>query len=92
MVEGGTWEELSAAHRDLVAAKKTLSGLLNLYRRIPYRFLAAVEILGLSAIGDALVGRRKWDSVAVAKEMGIVFRKDKRAIDRLIQESRERAI
>jgi hypothetical protein len=51
-----------------------------------------VEILELSVISDVLVSRRKWDLVAIAKEIGIVFRKDKRAIDRLIQESRERAI
>jgi hypothetical protein len=43
-----------------------------------------VEILGLSVISDVLVGRCKWDLVTIAKEIGIVFRKDKRAIDLLI--------
>jgi hypothetical protein len=48
-----------------------------------------VEILWLSVISDVLVSRRKWDLVTIAKKIGIVFGKDKRAVDRLIQESRE---
>jgi hypothetical protein len=40
-----------------------------------------VEILGLGIISNVLVSRRKWDLITIAKEIGIIFRKDKQAID-----------
>ena len=66
--EGGSFEELSAAHRDLVSGEKTPSGLANNYGDIPYAFPAAVKLDGLGALSDALVGRIRHDNVAVLKE------------------------
>ena len=59
VTEGGTWSALSASHRDLSSPERTPSGLPNMYGSIPYRFPAAVELGGLGALSDALVGRRK---------------------------------
>ena len=66
--ESGTWSELSAAHRDLVAAARSPSGFASHYGVIPYRFPAAVELTGLGPLSDALVCRRKWTSPAVLEE------------------------
>ncbi len=58
VIEGGTWLDLLAAHRDLTSLKATPSGLANMYGAIPYRFLAAVEVSRLRALSDVLVCRR----------------------------------
>lgn len=76
VIEGGTWSQLSEAHRDMTAPKATPSGLANMYGAIPYRFPAAVEVTGLGAISDALVCRRRWDSVHVLRERSILLGND----------------
>jgi hypothetical protein len=53
VVEGGTWSELSVAHRDMVAARLSPSGLANRYGAIPFAFPAAVELEGLGALSDS---------------------------------------
>jgi hypothetical protein len=68
VVEGGTWEMLSSAHRDMVSPAATPSGLANRYGAIPYKFPAAVEVAGLGALSDALVCRRRWDSALVLQD------------------------
>jgi hypothetical protein len=57
--DSGTWEELSAAHRDLAAPPCTPSGFSNNnnYGVIPYAFPAAVQLSGLGKVSDALVCR-----------------------------------
>jgi len=37
----------------------------NLYGAIPYRFPAAVKLMAASALSNALLGKRQWDSLAV---------------------------
>jgi len=68
VIEGGTWSDLSAAHRDMVAARLSPSGLPNRYGAIPFAFPAAVELTGLGALSDALVCRRRHDRYAVLAE------------------------
>ena len=59
VVEGGTWEMLSSAHRDMVSPVATPSGLANRYGAILYKFPPSVEITGLGPLLDALVCRRQ---------------------------------
>jgi hypothetical protein len=47
VVESGTFSELSVAHRDMVAARLSPSGLPNRYGAIPFAFPAAVELKAL---------------------------------------------
>jgi hypothetical protein len=42
VVESGTWSDLSVAHRDMVAARLSPSGLANRYGAIPFAFPAAM--------------------------------------------------
>jgi hypothetical protein len=65
VVEGGTWSELSAAHRDQRSPPATPSGLPNKHGAIPFRFPASININGLSPVSDALVGAKRWDSADV---------------------------
>ena len=74
IAEGGTWEDLSKAHRDLTAGPATPSGLANRYGPIPYAFPAAVPVMGISAVSDALVGRRRWsDPLVIMEKRGLLF-------------------
>lgn len=68
MEEGGTWEELAAAHRDLIAGPATPSGHSVNYGRIPYAFPAAVEFVLDNPVSKALVGRMRWDNIEVMEE------------------------
>ena len=69
MHEGGSWEELAAAHRDLKQPPKSPLGHASHYGDIPYAFLAAVHLDGLGPISDALVGRRKWTDKQVQLDL-----------------------
>ena len=91
LVESGTWEMLSAAHRDLVAPQATPSGLGNRYGPIPYKFPAAVEVVGLGALSDALVCRRRWDSGLVLRDRDIMLSGDWEAATAYVRECRQRA-
>jgi hypothetical protein len=84
IVEAGSFSELSAAHRDMISPRATPSGLANRYGAIPYRFAAAVEISGLSALSDALVCRRRWDSPAVLRDRDILLGPDRKAAMELV--------
>ncbi|RDW56804.1 hypothetical protein BP5796_12871 [Coleophoma crateriformis] len=72
--ESGTWDEISACHRDLLPPPASPSGLPNRYGTVPYPFPAALELMDLSAISDALVGRRRWNSPAVQAEMMMLLK------------------
>jgi hypothetical protein len=92
VIEGGTWSDLAAAHRDLVSPVATPSGLANRYGAIPYRFPAAVEVAGLGALSDALVCRRRWDSPAVLQERDIMLCGSLEVVNQYVKEWRERAV
>jgi hypothetical protein len=57
-----------------------------------YQFPAVVELIGLGAISDVLVGRRKWDSPTVLRDRDILLGPDQEAAERYIQAWRERAV
>ncbi|KAL2801931.1 hypothetical protein BJX63DRAFT_438336 [Aspergillus granulosus] len=79
MQEGGTWEELAAAHRNMTPGPASPSGLANHYAVVPYAFPASVMLTGLGPVSDALVGRRRWDSIEVIEELNIIFGVDREA-------------
>lgn len=92
VVEGGNWEMLSSAHRDMVSPAATPSGLANRYGAIPYKFPAAVEVTGLGALSDALVCRRRWDSALVLRDRDTLLRGHREGADMYIKAWRERAV
>ena len=71
--ESGPWEEVSKAHRDMSAMNIGPTGESHRFGLGSGQFAASVEIRGVSAIGDALVGARRWDSGAVLKERDAVL-------------------
>ena len=91
VLEAGTWSELAIAHRDMVAPRATPSGLANRYGAIPYRFPADVEIMGLGALSDALVCRRRWDSAAVLEERDLLLKGSEAEVLKHLTKWRKRA-
>ena len=81
VVENGTWSDLAVAHRDMVAARLSPSGLANRYGAIPFAFPAAIELEGLSALSDALVCRRRHDKYAVVSEKKLLLTGAKADVD-----------
>jgi len=92
VVEGGTWEMLSNAHRDMASPSATPSGLANRYGAIPYKFPAAVEITGLGPLSDALVCRRRWDSALVLRDRDILLSGSREEASKYVKAWREKAV
>ena len=84
------WEEASRSHRDMVAIKKEPSGQSHHFAIGEERFSASVELRGISALGDALVGARRWDSKSVIRERDVVLGEDDLNAQRFIKEVREK--
>jgi hypothetical protein len=90
--ESGSWSELSAAHRDLGRASATPSGLAVRYGTIPYKFPAAVPLVGLGGVSDALIGRQRWDTPNVMREVRLLLGPDPAKAQEYIFKWRERAV
>ena len=73
------WSEVSAAHRDMAAMNKGPTGQAHRFGLGEGRFAGSVEMRGISALGDALVGARRWDSGTVLKERNLVLGLDDEA-------------
>jgi hypothetical protein len=90
--ESGTWEELSAAHRDLISANRTPSGFTSSqYGHLPYSFPAALRFQGECLISDCLVGRSRWTEPGVSTELDILFGEDEHTAASFIASWRLRA-
>lgn len=70
-----TWSELAACHRDMLACKKSTSGRsASAYGRPDGRWAGGMVKLGsTSCIGDALIGRRRWDDPDVVAERDLLL-------------------
>jgi hypothetical protein len=87
--ESESWTELAACHRDMVPCTKSPSGrgVASYQRGAPFR--APVTLPSTSRIGDALVGRAKWTSPQVHREVKILFGVDKDQSYALVGSTRE---
>ena len=85
-----TWSELSAYHRDLEAPEHGVAGEKVTKDRPPYRFPGAIKLESVSAISDALVGRRRYTDPEVLYELDILFGSDTAASMALVTDIRKR--
>lgn len=53
----GPWEEIVRHHRDLTGPPTGTQTLINCHDMATQRFPAAIELRGLGAISDALIGQ-----------------------------------
>ncbi|KAJ6012247.1 hypothetical protein N7499_012784 [Penicillium canescens] len=79
--EAGIWEEVLAAHIDLVQAARTPSGFTSTkYGRLPHAFPAALQFQGEGLISDCLVGRARRTEPGVSTELDTLFGEDEHAV------------
>jgi len=88
----GTWSDLYAAHRDMVATRLSPSGLANHYGAIPFAFPAAVALHGLGDLSDALVCRQRHDAFAVVWEKRLLLTGAKTDVDTFLEKWRKTAV
>src|SRR4030095_11236151 len=70
------WAEVVACHRDLVAPQRGGGGDKGGRALPPFRFPAAVYMESSYALGDALLGRRKWSDPEVLEQRDILLGND----------------
>lgn len=92
-LESGSWGELSACHRDFTSPAKTPSGQSSAKGggSLPYAFAASTQLTDLGYISNALVGRERWTSVNVVRELDILFGLDNTAATLYINNWRTQA-
>ena len=76
--ECGKWKSIAHAHLLMTPIKTEPSGQSHRFSLSEEKFKATVEIMGITALGDALVGRRGWNSGAVLKERDVILGSDER--------------
>ena len=74
--ESGSWEDICRAHRKMCAMRVGATGQSHKFNVGNGRFVGSIEMRGISAIGDALVGVREWNSWAVSRERNIILGPD----------------
>jgi hypothetical protein len=87
-----SWEDLAACHRDLEAPFSGPCGHLPLFGRPTYRFPSSIILDSTSALGDALVGRRKWNDPQVLLERNIVLGDDDDRARAFVKEVRKKLV
>ncbi|KAI9781623.1 MAG: hypothetical protein M1839_005840 [Geoglossum umbratile] len=68
-----SWNDLATCHRDLEAPSREPSGQAPRYGLPGFRFPGSIIVGSSSAIGDALIGRRKWTDPQVLQERDILL-------------------
>ena len=90
MRESGSWEEVSRAHRDMWAIRTGPTGQSHKFGVGNGRFAGCVEIRGVSAIGDALVGARGWERGPVLRERDAILGSSESKAWEVVERHRER--
>ena len=87
-----TYEEIAACHRNLEAPARGVNGDVPTHSLPPFRFAGSVVLESSSALGDALVGRRKWTDPEVIGERDILLGNDDDAALALVEDIRGRMV
>ncbi|KAH0545339.1 hypothetical protein FGG08_000638 [Glutinoglossum americanum] len=87
-----SWNDLAACHRDLEAPSREPSGQAPRYGLPGFRFPGSVITRSSSAIGDVLVGRRKWTDPQAMRERDILLGSDDAAARSYVDCIREEMI
>ena len=86
------WSEVRRCHLDLEAPSRGAGGAEARYGMSGMRFEGSVVLGSSSALGDALVGRRKWTDAEVRLERDVVLGGDSSAAWKYVQEVRGRLV
>ena len=87
-----SYNELRRLHMDMEAPTRRVAGELVTHSRPPFRFPAAISMESSSALGDALIGRRKWNDPMVMYEANIILGDDNEAAWKYVHETRQKLV
>ncbi|KAI9775005.1 MAG: hypothetical protein M1839_001605 [Geoglossum umbratile] len=83
-----SWSEVRDCHLDLLPAERDPSGYRHRLGAPKGRFRGSVVLGSSSALGDALLGRRKWTDVEVLWERDLLLGSDCQAARSYVQRAR----
>ncbi|KAJ5107262.1 hypothetical protein N7456_003937 [Penicillium angulare] len=87
--ESGSWEEISAAHRDMMGAPKTPSGLSSaLHSPVDIPFPASIRLPPQSQIANCIIGCDRWTYPLVHEELDVLFGINEKAATALVDKLR----
>jgi len=86
--ESETWSEVSACHQSFTAPMKSTSGEGFRYGRPTIPFPAMTRMASTSAVGDALVGSRRWTDPQVTRMVETLLGPDDTAAFALLKSVR----
>ena len=88
-----TWEQVASCHRDHSILQHEPSGQQLRHVQWNYnQFSTTVVLESTSALGDALLGRRKWTDPAVHKDRNILLGDNDANAVQFVQEVRARLV
>jgi hypothetical protein len=87
-----SWAEIAACHRDREPPTKGVNGGRVADSLPPYAFPATVYLPSSSALGDALVGRRKWTDPEIMRDADLVLGSDPAAARAFIDKVRAKIV
>jgi hypothetical protein len=87
--ESETWSEVSACHQSFTAPMKSTSGEGFRYGRPTIPFPATTRMASTSAVGDALVGSKRWTDPQVTRMVEILLGPNDDAALALLQSVRD---
>ena len=90
LAECGTWKSVAGAHLLMRPVKMRPWGIGHEFSVGEEGFEGVVEIMGVTALGDALVGRRTWDRAGVLMERDAILGSDERLAWKTIERGRAR--
>jgi hypothetical protein len=79
-IEINIWFELTIAHRDLIAIRRSSSKFFNFYEAISYRFSSTVEIIDLDVLSNAIFCRLRWFSLLMHANRDIFLNLETKAM------------
>jgi len=74
--EAGSYEDVCAAHRKMEAMQRGPTGDGHKFRVGEGKFVGSIQMRGISALGDGLVGAQEWDSREVLRERDLILGSD----------------
>lgn len=83
-----TWLEVAGSHASLIPPLKSPSGASWSYGRCDEALQFEVALDHTSHIGDALLGRKRWDNHQVMSQVSVLFGADRQAGYALVDEAR----
>lgn len=86
------WDEVAACHRDLEAPSKGVGGDRPTHSVPPFRFPASSYMESSYALGDALLGRRKWTDPEVLYQRDVLLGTDDRMAWVLVEKVRSKML